>query len=135
MYRIINYLSTTSLILFSLAACASGSPKTVAVTEKEAGSTVNLGKGDVLEVILVGNPTTGYSWEPQALDTTILKQKGDWDFEADNTTPGFVGSPGKITMRFEALGAGQTTLKLVYHQSFDPSTPPAETFEVTVLVK
>jgi inhibitor of cysteine peptidase len=134
MYRFILYLTTISLLLISVTACASGKPKTVKLAEKDTGSTVNLNKGDVLEITLVGNPTTGYSWETQTLDTAVLQQKGDWEFTADNTTPGFTGSPGKFIMRFEAMGAGKTMLKLIYHRSFEPDVPPEEKFDITVVV-
>jgi inhibitor of cysteine peptidase len=135
MFRILISLTIFSLLFLSQAACAPGKPQTVALTVKDGGRTVMLNQGDILEVTLEGNPTTGYSWEPESLDTSILQQKGDWEFEADNTTPGFVGSPGKFTLRFLAVGAGQTALKLIYHRAFESSVPPEETFEVTVIVK
>ncbi len=135
MSRIIVYLVTISLLLISVPACVSGKSKTVKLTEKDAGNTVNLNKGDILEVTLAGNPTTGYSWENQSLDKAILQQKGDWEFTADNATSGFVGSPGNFVFHFEAVGAGQTTLKLIYYRSFEPNVPPEKTFEVMVVVK
>jgi len=135
MSRMTLVLIMILITLLSLAACSPGAPKTVALTEKDANRTVELSKGGLLEVTLVGNPTTGFMWEPQSLDAALLQPKGEVEFTADNTTPGFVGSPGKLTLRFEAVGSGQTTLKLVYHQPWDTATPPAQTFEVTVVVK
>jgi predicted secreted protein len=105
------------------------------VTESDAGSKVELSKGDILKVTLVGNPSTGFMWEPQSLNMTFLKQKGEWEFKAYNSTPGFAGSPGKLTMRLEAVGSGQTTLQLIYHQPFDAVAAPAQAFEMTVVVK
>jgi inhibitor of cysteine peptidase len=134
MFRILYSLAVSSLLV-SLSACASGKSQNVVLTVKDAGRTLNINQGDVLEVTLEGNPSTGYSWEPQSLDTTILRQKGDVEFQANNAYPGLVGSPGMITLRFEAVGAGQTALKLIYHRSFEPSVPPEETFEITVIVK
>ncbi len=135
MSRIIVYLAAVSLSLILASACVPGKPRTIAVTEKDAGSTVTMNQGDMLEVTLVGNPTTGYSWDIQSVDTSILKQMSDWMYKADNTTPGFVGSPGKQSVRFEAVGAGQTTLKMIYYRSFEPDVPPEQTFEITVIVK
>ncbi|MBM4429116.1 MAG: protease inhibitor I42 family protein, partial [Chloroflexi bacterium] len=44
-------------------------------------------------------------------------------------------SPGKMTLRFTGVAAGQTALKLIYHRSFEKDVPPVKTFEVTVVVK
>ena len=57
------------------------------------------------------------------------------DFSPDHPTPGFVGSPGNLTARFDAIGIDQETLQLIYRRPFDPDTPPAQTFKVTVVVK
>jgi predicted secreted protein len=119
----------------ALAACRSGGPKTVIVNEQNADSKVKLHKSDILELTLVGNPSTGYIWEPQSLDTTILKQKGEMNFKPDCSEPGFAGSPGKLTMRFEAIGSGKTTLQMIHHQPWDTVAPPTQTFKMTVVVK
>ena len=129
-------LVVLSILLLSLTTYNKpGSPKIVAVTGGDTGSRVQLSKGEILKVTLVGNPSTGFMWELPSLDTTILKKKGDWEFKADNATRGFAGSPGQLTICFEAVGAGKTTLGLIYHQSFDPVTPPIQTFALTVVVK
>ena len=124
-----------SLILLLLAACNSRLAKTIAITEQSANSIVEMSAGDILEVTLTGNPSTGFLWEPLAVDTAVIKQKGEWRFVPDNDTPGFVGSPGKLTMHFEAVGLGQEMLRLIYRRPFEPDIPPAQTFEITVVVK
>ncbi|MEQ1558122.1 MAG: protease inhibitor I42 family protein [Methyloglobulus sp.] len=43
------------------------------LTENDSGKTIELKVGDDLEVVLAGNPTTGYVWEVSSLDSTILK--------------------------------------------------------------
>jgi inhibitor of cysteine peptidase len=120
------------ILTLSLSACGSSAAKSVAVGEKDANSTVSLRVGDALEVILQGNPTTGYQWERASGEDTILKQVGDPEFNPDSSA---LGSGGKVTLRFEAGAAGQTVLRLIYHRSFEPDVPPLKTFEVTVTVK
>lgn len=88
--------------------------------------------GDTLEVILKGNPTTGYNWEVDYVDSAILRQVGKTEFKADRKTR---GSGGIITMRFEALASGQTVLRLIYHRPFEKGVPPVQTLEVAVVVK
>ena len=134
MPRIVLWLGAMPVMFLSLTACNPADPSTVAVTGQDAGNTVELRAGDILEVALVGNPSTGFGWYHQSLDTTIIEQKGDWEFTPDNSSPGSVGSSGTFTLRFEAVGSGQTTLQLIYHRPFEPDTPPAQTFEVTVVV-
>ncbi len=110
---------------------AAGAP--ISITADDAGKTITLRPGDTLIVTLEGNPSTGYNWERAKTDeATVLKQIGDAEFQADRSD--VVGGPGKIVLRFEAAAAGQTTLHLVYHRSWE-SEAPQKDFQVTVVVK
>ena len=104
----------------------------VKLTETDAGSTVEMNVGDMLEVMLEGNPTTGYDWEMASGDAAVLEQLGASTYKADSD---LMGSGGQVTLRFEAVAAGQTTLQLVYHRPWETDEPPAQTFEVSVIVK
>jgi inhibitor of cysteine peptidase len=105
---------------------------TARLSEEDAGSTVELRVGDTLEVVLDGNPTTGFLWETAAVDASVLKQLGEPEFEPDTA---LIGSGGKFTFRFEAAASGQTLLKLVYHRPWEKDIPPEKTFEVNVTVQ
>jgi predicted secreted protein len=135
MSRTIFNIAVILIPLLSLNACKQGTPKTVTVMEKDSGGTVKIHLGDVLEVNLIGNPSTGFMWEQQSLDSTIVNAKGETAFKPDHEEPGFAGSPGRFTMRYEAVKRGQTDLLLVYHRPWEKSTPPAQTFRMTVKVK
>lgn len=102
------------------------------LTEADAGRSIELRVGDKLEVTLPGNPTTGFQWEVSVGDTAILRPSGEPEFEPSSSA---VGSGGKITMHFEAVGTGQMRLTLIYHRPFEKDVPPAQTFEVTVTVR
>jgi inhibitor of cysteine peptidase len=102
------------------------------LSEQDSGKTVELHAGDKLEVSLKGNPTTGYQWEMAAVDAAILKLVGEPEFNPDSSA---LGAGGKVTFRFEAVAAGQTTLQLIYHRSFEKNVPPIKTFKATVVVK
>jgi inhibitor of cysteine peptidase len=102
------------------------------LTEADAGRSIELRVADKLEVTLPGNPTTGFQWEVGSGDTSIIKPGGESEFKPSSEA---LGSGGKVTIRFEAVAAGQTTLKLIYHRPFEKDTPPDQTFEVTVTVK
>lgn len=112
-----------------LAACGTSSPRTVQVREQNSGDTVALRRGDQLVVALEGNPTTGYTWEQIAGDATIVKLTGEPTFKPDSQA---LGAGGLLTFQFVAAGAGQTTLTLIYHRSFEPNVAPLKTFTVNV---
>jgi len=121
-----------ALVVLALGACGPAASKQLNLSEKDAGRTVQLPVGGTLEVVLEGNPTTGYLWEAAAGDTAIIRQVGEAQFKPDTSA---IGSPGKMTLRFTGVAAGQTALKLIYHRPFEKNVPPVKTFEVTVVVK
>ena len=119
-------------IILLPAACSTCPRMPLKLSEKDTMGTVQMHTGDTLEIVLRGNPTTGYLWEVSCVDTAILKEVGETAFTPDRKAR---GSGGKLAMRFKALAAGKTTLKLIYHRPFEKNTPPIGTFEVTVIVK
>ena len=125
----------TILIVILLSACGTSpasEKSTRQITEADAGSLVEMHVGDVLELTLPANPTTGYQWEVKDLDSAILQPVGEQTFKPSSNA---VGSAGLATLRFEAVAVGQTELKLILHRSFEKDVPPIQTFEATVIVK
>jgi inhibitor of cysteine peptidase len=104
----------------------------VRVDDEDAGSIVQLAESDMLVVELDGNPSTGYNWFVRSIDETVLKQDGDAEFAAERDVP---GSPGIVTLRFNAVGEGTTTLDLAYYRDFEPNVPPARTYQIVVEVR
>lgn len=74
---------------------------------------IKLDKGQILVVTLEANPSTGYMWEVAELDTRIMHQIGQTEFQPESN---LLGAKGMQTLRFEAANIGQTPLKLVYHR-------------------
>jgi inhibitor of cysteine peptidase len=112
--------------------CVGAPQSAVDLSEADAGSTVQLSVGEGMELVLDGNPTTGFLWETAAVDASVLRQLGEPDFQPDTE---LLGSGGKFTFRFEAVASGQTLLQLVYHRPWETDVPPEKTFEVTVMVQ
>jgi predicted secreted protein len=104
----------------------------VAVTEKDTGSTVELVSGDRLNIVLPGNPTTGFNWHVLSVDSAVLKEAGEPSFRRDSD---LIGSGGVIMLSFEAAAPGQTTLKITYTRDFEKDVPPLKIYELTVIVK
>jgi inhibitor of cysteine peptidase len=98
------------------------------------GGQVELEQGQILAITLESNPTTGYGWEVAEIDESVLRQKGSALYEP--TGPEDVdGAGGLATFRFEAVGVGQTALKLVYLCGCEEDEEPADTFSVNVVVR
>jgi inhibitor of cysteine peptidase len=94
---------------------------------------VNVTIGQFLVVTLEGNPTTGYTWEvTEPVDEQVLRQVGDIAFMQDYAEPGLVGVPGVQIATFEVVGAGDATIKMVYHQPWETDVEPVDTFTLNV---
>jgi predicted secreted protein len=108
-------------------------PRTLQLDETGAGTTVELAIGQLLEIVLVENPSTGYLWKQVAGDSSVLRPVGEPEFVPP--PPAAIGAPGKRIFRFEAVTPSQTLLRLENRQWWQPDQPPAKTFEVTVGVR
>jgi len=111
--------------------CSASSVSPIRLTEKDWGRTIELSVEGVLDVMLKGNPTTGYVWSSAFPDKGIIMQMGEAKFEPDKSAR---GSGGYIILRFKAAKAGEVLLKLIYHRPFE-NKPPNKTFEVKIIAK
>jgi inhibitor of cysteine peptidase len=122
-------LMAAALVVFHLAHAEGAIMK---IGEKDSGGSVHMEVGDMLEVSLRGNPSTGYTWQAASVDGDILVQEGEPEFVADRRAR---GSGGALTLRFKAVSVGRTFLKLVHCRAFDKDVPPIHTFGITVWVE
>jgi inhibitor of cysteine peptidase len=106
----------------------------VDVTEADNDGQIEVELGKLLVVTLESNPSTGYQWELVENNDSVLMQFGQSEFKpSENTNPRTVGAGGWEIFRFKAVSAGQTTLELVYHRSWE-DTEPLKTFAIQVTV-
>lgn len=82
--------------------------------------------GELIEVALPAQPSTGFRWHVAAPDSTALLLVGERFDPADDDE---VGAGGTQRLLFEAQAPGRTTLRLVYVRAWE-SIPAAEPFEV-----
>ncbi len=118
------------LFLGLLAGCG---PKDSNLTVANNGQPATIHVGGKVVVTLPANPTTGYTWDVGEVDTNILKQVGQTEYNSSSSTP-MPGQGGTQTLRFQAVASGTTTLKLIYHRPFEKNTPPIQTYTVQVTV-
>jgi predicted secreted protein len=119
-------------LLYACSAVGTPEQSTKQLTDADNGNSIELSVGDKIEIELPGNPTTGFQWEVSDVDSIILSPIGEPEFKPSSNA---VGSGGNVILRFEAVGAGQTELKLIHHRPFEKNVPPIQTFEVIVTVK
>ena len=106
------------------------------LTEADQGKSFTVEAGETVQVILAGNPTTGYAWFA-ALDddsAALLKQEGEPTYTQENTDADVVGAGGTYTFTFTAAGEGEALLKLIYARAWE-DVEPEETFTANVTVE
>jgi predicted secreted protein len=131
MSRRINLSLALPIVIIFVITCGMSHALTVRLTEADAGSTIKLHPGDILEIALPANPTTGYTWEVRSGAEAVLTQKGVPEFKRDST---LLGAGGLMTFRFDVVAVGDVPLTLIYHRTFEPGVPPLKTFAIKVSV-
>ena len=124
------YVVLVSLVgVVSLAAC--GPAAAIRLGEQDSGRTIEIRRGDRLEVVLQGSPIMGYQWEwlQDRTDDPSLILAGEPSFKLD------WGGSGRTRFTFETQHAGRTTITLVGHRGDTPGSPPQQTFTVDIIVR
>lgn len=116
------------------AAGAAGGP--LRLTDADNGKSFSVKPGDTIEVVIAGNPTTGYDWNVVLDDASaaLVRQVGDPMYAADSNDENLVGGGGTYTFTFEALKSGEASLDLAYARAWE-DVDPIQTFSVTVTIK
>ncbi len=127
-----NKLLVSMLMLFLLTACTDDLGA-MDLDQANNGQTLTVTSGQMIDVKLDSNITTGYSWSlvgepnPQILKFVSSKY--------NDPVGGAVGAGGSETWVFQATGRGTTSFKLAYFRPFEKNTPPAKEFSVTFTVQ
>ena len=104
--------------------------KTVKLTVADDKKTVHVTAGQKVALTLSQNASTGYMW--------MVSNDGGLGDAVETTTPGDThkpGSSGTDTFTWKTAGkSGAHKLTLIYQRPWAETTPPAETFTVTINV-
>ena len=90
-------------------------------------------QGETFEIALEANATTGFSWEIAEIDEDIVQLVSS-EYVPDSNAERLPGKGGKTVFRFQAVGSGETTVKLVYRRPWEKDVEPLETHVVQVSV-
>jgi len=91
-------------------------PGVIRLSAADDGRLVELVDGALIEIALRANPSTGYSWAVAEHDPQILRVIEEGAFAPETA---LVGAPVQQVMRFQAVGAGQTALRLAYQRPWE----------------
>jgi inhibitor of cysteine peptidase len=103
----------------------------VVLSQSQSGTAVNVNPGDVVVVRLPENPTSGYRWAIDSVDSTVLELEN-----SEISLPGnaSVGGGGQRILRFKAKGPGTTRLLLKNWREWQGDTSIVDRFDATVQV-
>jgi inhibitor of cysteine peptidase len=101
------------LVLIMVAGCSGGGPETYT----DPAEMINVKADEEFVIALESNPTTGFAWEAEydSAMLTLVEQL----YESDEHEEGMVGVGGTDYLRFKALAAGSTEIKLIYSQPWE----------------
>jgi predicted secreted protein len=81
---------------------------------------VSAKKDESIQIVLVGNPTTGYTWQVENVAPLAVAVNGAPQFVLAGAA---LGGSGKFTINLTAIARGQTNLRLVYLRASERDTP------------
>jgi len=122
-------------ITFALLGLCGCSLFIITIDESDVGSIQTLDVGDVLQIQLTGNASTGYEWvrsEPASLAGSPLESVKEGDYLTSGCQ--LVGEPGKFIFRYRAMSPGTVMLGFEHRRPWEPEDPIA-TYSVTVWVR
>ena len=124
---------TAALLLISLMLCGfcPTCKNPIKLTKADSGKTVEMKIGNCLNIVLEGNPTTGYIWEEASRMSPVLKQYKRMEFVPQSK---LIGAGGKYTFYYKAIARGSRELKLVYHRPWEKKALPIRIYQLNITV-
>ncbi len=120
------------LVGFGLfAGCESAASKPLSLTMVDHGRAVRAKKGEPIQIVLEGNPTTGFTWLVDDLDPKIIAAAGTPTYTPSGDV---VGGGGKFTLNFVAIEHGQTNMRIIYIRPSERGLAPEKTFAIMITV-
>lgn len=129
--RMISLFIAAVCALFILCGCGAD---LIVLDETSNGKIIDCSKGDIVEIRLPGNPTTGYSWQQERRpvnDIVVLKKE---TFQTQENNRKMVGVPGTFFFQYEITGRGKEGIRLQHKRPWDPNSTIGR-FEVLLNVK
>ena len=114
-----------------LAGCESAASRVLNLTMADHGRAVSVNKGEPIQIVLEGNPTTGFTWLVDDLDPKIIAASGTPTYAPSSDG---LGGGGKFTLNFVAIEHGQTNMRIIYIRPSERGLAPEKTFAIMITV-
>lgn len=98
----------------------------ITIDKTSRGKKISAKKGDVIQVQLSENPTTGYVWKIKSMDGKHLNYKEE-KFEISGAA---IGEGGMKTYFIDVIGEGSSELNITLGNPWEEDA--VETFNVTI---
>jgi inhibitor of cysteine peptidase len=127
-----------TIVILLLSSCGTDTGKNTmsnfTLTEDDQGKTITIHPSDQVVISLTENPTTGFRWIYDPIDSELLALNSN----ASGYTPspgGAIGSGGKHTWTFDAKRPGTVHLQFKLWRSWEGDASIRRRFDVTVQIQ
>jgi len=103
----------------------------ISLHEQSDGQVLEASMGDVFEIVLPENPTTGFRWRIESSGEPVCRLVRDSFVPPEQAVP---GRGGVHHWEFQVERAGKGTILLVLVRSWQPPGPESRTFRTDVHV-
>jgi len=103
----------------------------IVVTRSDRGRTIDVRPGDVIVIRIEENLTTGYGWEIESGEGTVVALEESNYVEAAGMA---TGRSGMRLLRFIARAPGSQEVRLQLRRPWDPPDKTIEQFSITIRV-
>lgn len=126
-----NYLLIVSMFVLLASAVPAFSVNKTVLTDADSGRKIEIMKGDLVDLIISENPTTGYRWLASTKITPVIRENSPQEFKADSV---LIGAGGKRTFHYLAAAKGKVVLGFVYKRSWEKKSA-IKSFQVSIIVR
>lgn len=105
--------------------------QTIELTERDNGRRLVVAPQATIVVSLAENPSTGYRWQLQPLAAAVTLTADTYVAGSSEPRP---GAGGSRILTFTASAVGEATIGADLRRPWEQTSPPAETFTLTVAV-
>lgn len=101
----------------------------IVIRQADAGQYFTAHTGDMIEIMLEENPSTGYLWEVMEIDHNILDPSESSFFSGGDA---IVGKAGTRKFQFEVKAPGETVISFRLNRPWENEADAIEQFQVTI---
>jgi inhibitor of cysteine peptidase len=130
--RVAAIVTVAAALACGVSGLSAATVDTITVGLASSGSQRSMHRGDLLVVRLPSNPSTGYTWTSRSGTRPALVSKNRTYVPPKDGHR--LGAPGTAVLRYQAVAAGRTVIRLAYVRPWEKGVAPTRTFTLSVRV-